>query len=181
MEDALVSDELLGPDWKTRYDTWFHDARPLLESREWVAASRGYPWVRHDTVPMYSLHRPLATLRVALLTSGGLSLPGQPLFDEEALEGDSSYRVIPNRAPTAWTIRHGHYDPRAALRDYNTIFPLDALYRLAEEGFIGSMAAHHYSFDGYQPNPAPFLDRTLPKILRELQADRVDAVVLVPV
>lgn len=172
----------LGPEWRVRYQGWLTSAQPLLEASQWTEAFQTYPWPRFDTAPWTPLKRPLSQSRVALVTSGGLSLAGQPSFDETHVEGDPTWRVIRERSPlTGWTIRHGHYDARQAEIDYNAVFPLDILEDLASEGIIGDVAPRHVSFVGFQPNAARFLGEMVPPMVEMFRQDAVDVVFLAPV
>jgi len=57
---------------------------------------------------------------------------------------------------------------------------LALLREFAQEGRIGELAAHAYSFVGACAQ-TPLLKRTGPKWVERLQAAAIDAVVLVPV
>ena len=64
---------------------------------------KGYPFKRFAprpndpvTTTMTPLRKPLAECSVALATTAGLSLPGQPPFDTTIKMGDSSFREIPS-------------------------------------------------------------------------------------
>jgi len=172
----------LPPGWYERYEAWLERSRPLLEAHEGAAAFRDYPWVTYDDSLLTRPERPLGASRLALVTSGGLSLPGQPPFREEDPLGDATFRWIPGPGPlSGWAIHHGHYDPAAATRDYNAVFPLDIVRRLSEEGTIGSTAARHVSCMGYQTDPGPWLEESVPAITAGLKDEGADAVLLVPV
>ena len=72
-----------------------------------------------------------------------------------------------------------NFDRTGFQLDLNTIFPLDRLNEMANEGMIGSLASYHYSFMG-ATDPTQMEDeaRTLAGIMKK---DGVDAVLLVPV
>jgi D-proline reductase (dithiol) PrdB len=76
---------------------------------------------------------PLATRRIALLTSAGLHRIGDPAFAAV----DLSYRVIPGttRANTL-TMTHSsvHFDRTGFREDVNVVFPIDRLHELASAG-----------------------------------------------
>lgn len=64
----------------------------------------------------------LAESRVALVTSAGVHLKNQPVFD--CLEGDSSYRPIADGISSSeLMISHTHYDHSEADQDINCVFP----------------------------------------------------------
>ena len=72
-----------------------------------------------------------------------------------------------------------NYDRTGFQEDINVAFPIDRLHEMAAAGKIGSVAAYHYSFmgatDPEQMKPA------VDSLIGPLQADNVDAVVLIPV
>jgi D-proline reductase (dithiol) PrdB len=75
---------------------------------------------------------------------------------------------------------HLHIHPRVIAGDINTLFPLERLLSLAAEGEIGGAAERHYSYMGYILEPQALLAESTPAMIRHLEADGVDLVVLVP-
>lgn len=122
--------------------------------------------------------KPLTAARVALVATAGAHLPGHPPF-ERGRGGDASYREIP---ASSRKLRFSHvgYDTRRAEADPDVVFPLALLRRLAAEGEIGELAPRAFSFMGYIPEPQPLLEQTAPAVARQLLADAVDLVLLVP-
>lgn len=168
--------------WRERYGDWLTSVDSLLGERQYGAAFRTYPWVTFHNTPFTRPSRPLGEMRVALVGSCGLSIPGQAPFDESNPLGDSTFRWIPGEKPLpAWRIDHGHYDPAAAREDYNSVFPIDALRELSEEHVIGALAPRHVSFMGYQTDPWTFLANAGEEIVDGLRSHAVDGVLLVPV
>lgn len=121
---------------------------------------------------------PLAERRVAIVSSAGLVLRGEPLF--RAREG--GYRAIPSDTPPNQLL-HSHIsinlDRSGFQEDWNVVFPLDRLRELAAAGMIGSVAATHYSFMG-ATDPAE-MEPHAREVAGRLKADAVDAVILSPV
>ena len=91
--------------------------------------------------------RPLAQSRVAIISTAGLHRHEDSPF----VAGAGDYRVIPDDADTD-TLMMSHvstnFDRTGFFQDVNTSFPIDSLHELVEDGFIGSVAARHYSFMG---------------------------------
>jgi hypothetical protein len=158
----------LPPDWGARYAAWREVALPKIVAHE-NGAYDGYPYV--ELAPMARLAPGARPTRVALVSSGGLSLPDQAPFDPASPEGSPGIRIIPGPGPLpAWRIEHGHYDPTAARTDYNVVLPLDPLRDLVGP----ALAPRHVSFHGYQTNADA--------VVRELALeDHADAALLVPV
>jgi D-proline reductase (dithiol) PrdB len=145
---------------------------------------RAYRWRRIDPVPWAPLRRPLAQVRVALASSAGFVLPGQPPFDERVRGGDPSFRWLPGDTELrdlVETHRSESFDHAGIRRDPNLAFPLDRLRELAAEGRIGEVAPRHLSFMGSITAPGRFVRDTLPEAACALAADGVEAALLVPV
>lgn len=145
---------------------------------------RAYRWRRVDPVPWAPLAKPLAECRLALVSTAGMVLPGQDLFDDSVPGGDFGFREIPGDASVA-DLRDSHrsesFDHAGMRRDPNLAFPLDRLRELVERGRIGSVARRHVSLMGSLTATGRFRRDTLPEVARRLVADGVDVALLVPV
>ncbi|UCC86514.1 MAG: hypothetical protein JSV81_16935 [Anaerolineales bacterium] len=146
-------------------------------------------WVgleRLRAIPWTPLSRPLEESTVALISSAGLALKTDRPFDQEGERrnpwwGDPSYRILPRDARSEEVkLYHLHIHPRLAEQDLNTILPLERLLELEASGEIGRSAPHHYSFMGYILQPEALLEESTPAMIRHMQRDGVNAVVLVP-
>lgn len=151
---------------------------------------KGYPFNRYAprpdnpvTIAMTPLRKPLAACTVALVTTAGLSLPGQPPFDTTIKMGDTSFREFPADMPLQSLEMHQRswaFDHTGVLRDRNLALPLDRLREMRGRGEIGAIAPHHYSFMGSIIGPSKLIKESAPEVARRLAADNVDAVVLTP-
>ena len=122
--------------------------------------------------------RPLPESRLALVTTGGVHLPGQPRFDIDDTAGDCSYREIPTDAENlTWT--HAYHRPDEG-SDLDAVFPLWTLRGLVSSGEVGALNHRHFSFMGAIHDPGPLRERTAPEVAEKLVGDRVDAVLLTP-
>lgn len=152
--------------WRTR---WFLEA---------------YPWRRLDPVPWTPLRKPLAEARVALCSSAGFTIPGQPRFSEEIRGGDTSFRIIHDSVPVT-SLRCSHrsesFDRSGLDRDANLAMPLDRLHELVAGGRIGSAAPRHLSFMGSITAPGRLIRDTAPEAAGILASDSVDLALFVPV
>lgn len=116
---------------------------------------------------------------IALVTTSGVHLKTQKVFDVEA--GDPTVRFIPSvNNEDDLMISHTHFDRSDADRDINCVFPLTRLKELVQAGIIGGVAPTHYGLMGYIPDTEPLIKETIPKIVQQLTAERVDAVLLNP-
>ncbi len=159
-----------------------HLTKRLVQNWIKLETRRGVP----RDIPWTPLAKPLEESRVALVTSAGLALKTDQPFDQEGERrnpwwGDPSFRVLPRMA-TENDVRlyHLHVHPRLAEQDLNTLFPLQRLLELEENGEIGHSAPHHYSFMGYILQPQVLLEESVPAMIRHMRQDGIDAVVLVP-
>lgn len=121
---------------------------------------------------------PLATRRVAIVSSAGLVVRGETPFRGR----DADYRVIPSdTGPADLLISHIsiNFDRTGFQEDRNVVFPLERLNELAGDRAIGSVAQTHYSFMG-ATDPVE-MEPYAREVAGRLKADRVDAVILSPV
>ena len=139
-----------------------------------------YRGKHYEATPHTPLRLPLNECRVALITTAGFFLEGQPPFEG----GDCSYREIPNAIQTQALI-NGHnsaaYDERGLETDPNLAFPLDRFKELETEGKIGSLNHRHFSFMGSITKPKPLIKKTAPEVGQMLKTDDVDVAFLTPV
>jgi len=145
---------------------------------------KAYSWRRIDPVPWTPLKKPLSRCRMALVSSAGFVLPGQPRFDESYRGGDSSFREIPADADVGSLVeshRSEAFDHTGLGEDPNLAFPLDRLRELTAAGRIGEVNRRHLSCMGSITAPGRLMRDTAPSAARLLVEDGVDAALLVPV
>ncbi len=145
---------------------------------------RAYQWRRIDPVPWTPLARPLAECRLGIVSSAGLSAPGQERFDTKARGGDSTFRVIPASADVASLVenhRSRSWDHRGVERDKNLALPLDRVRELVESGRIASQSERHVSVMGSITAPGRFTRDAIPVIAEIFAEEEVDVALLVPV
>lgn len=139
-----------------------------------------YEWVvNEDPPPWQPLRKPLAECRLGLIASGGIYVTGQVAFH---YKDDTSYRVIPRDVKTAdLRATHFAYDFTDARRDPNVVFPIDTLRGLEQEGVIGTLADHAFTFMGGIYSARRVREELAPRLTECLLAEQVDAVLCVPV
>ena len=142
-----------------------------------------YRYRSFDWSPGHRLKVPLKEARVAVVTTAGFHLPGQPRFDPAFKGGDVSFRVIPADADLAH-LQIGHkssaFDHSGIESDPNLALPLDRLEELTSS-HIGSVAPRHFSFMGSITAPGRLMVRSAPEVAGILLSDQVDVVLLTPV
>jgi D-proline reductase (dithiol) PrdB len=144
---------------------------------------KAYRWRALDPVPFARPGKPLAELKLALVATGGLSAPGQSPFDETLRGGDPSSRLVRGSIDVATLAIHQRsedFDHSGFERDRNLGFPLDRLREMSARGEIGPLAPRHLSFVGSITAPGRLMKQTAPAAAEELQADGVEAALLVP-
>ncbi|WP_025769967.1 glycine/sarcosine/betaine reductase selenoprotein B family protein [Thioalkalivibrio sp. HK1] len=142
----------------------------------------GYPpyrWVHNEDPPPFSpFSKALPEARIGLIASGGIYLEGQIAFHHR---DDASFRLIPeNTAGNDLRITHFAYDTGDARIDPGVVFPLARLRDLAREGVIGGLAANACTFMGGIYSSRKVRDALAPALADRMQAESVDAVMLVP-
>ncbi len=171
------------PEFRERYAAWWPQAAPLIERHDYGAAFKDYPWPAFTQSPWAPVTKALAESRIAVVSTGGLYCHERHVpFDAKSGEGDWTWRAIPATVPIGLLgIAHDHFAHEVAREDMNTIFPLDRLRDLAAAGVIGGVAATHYSVMGYCPRAADLAEESAPAIASSLQAEGVDAALVIPV
>lgn len=120
----------------------------------------------------------LSARRICVVSTAGLHCRGDAPFVGYATD----YRVIPGDADMDDLVMSHlstNFDRTGFYQDVNVAFPIDRLRELAEEGVIGSVADHHFSFMG-ATQPAR-MEPVVDDMVAIMKADKVDAVLLVPV
>ena len=129
--------------------------------------------------PAWAPAPPIAQSRIALVTTAGLHVHGDRVFDMTSVE----YRAL-DRDTAGGDIVMSHtsvnFDRSGFAEDVNVVFPIDRFRELEASGAIGSMADVHYSFMGAYLEPGAYAPsaRELATLLR---GDGVDSVFLTPV
>ena len=138
-----------------------------------------YQWVGNDDPPPWRpLLKPLAEARLGLVATGGIYVIGQVAFH---YKDDTSFRAIPTDvATTDLRATHFAYDFTDARRDPNVVFPIDTLRGLVQEGVIGSLAEHAYTFMGGIYSARRVREELAPRLVEQLLAEQVDAALFVP-
>ncbi|MEM7335341.1 MAG: glycine/sarcosine/betaine reductase selenoprotein B family protein [Chloroflexota bacterium] len=124
----------------------------------------------------------LSNSKVGLISSGGFYLPdSQPPFDAENDLGDYTLRKIPwHTSFDDIAIAHTHYDHTAVNQDSEILWPVGHLAAFVEEGIIGSVAEHAFSFSGYLPMAHRTVNELIPEVVATAKTEGLDAAFLVP-
>lgn len=148
-----------------------------------------YRWAKRSTfvtfndIPWAPLKNEIKESRLALITTGGVRLKIQPVFDMLDPDGDPTFREIPSDASTQdLTITHNYYDHTDADRDINIVFPIERVQELKTTGDIGDVNYRHFSFMGHirGRHMDTLINHSAPRVAHSLKDDAVDMVILVP-
>jgi len=143
-----------------------------------------YRWAHYRDVPFQKLEKPLSAARVAIVTTAapyqpdkGDQGPGAP-YNAAA----KFYRVYSSATDAPVDVRVSHVTidrAHTTAEDMNGYFPLAALKDAQGRGRIGAVAPRFHGAPTDRSQVAT-LERDCPELLKRLQEDGVDAVVLVP-
>ena len=142
-----------------------------------------FPAQMNEGSPWTPLRRPLSEARVAIVTTAGLHLRGQPPFVTDHRSPDQSYRRLPSDALPAEIVQSHTsigFDRSGIQRDLNVTYPVDRLRELQERGFIGNLAKDFYSFMGALRKWDRLERESGPEVAALLKQDGVDVVLLTP-
>ena len=144
-----------------------------------------WPCIERKNSPWTAMKKPLSECKVALVTTAGIHLRDDNPFrtDPNMPGGDTSFRVIP-RSSSPLDIVQSHtsiaFDRTGINRDINVTFPMDRLEEMCEQGKIGSLSAHYYSFMGAPTEVTGLINDSAPEVAKRLMEEEVDVVLRTP-
>lgn len=139
-----------------------------------------YPMPFFDHVDIAEPIKDLSSVKIALVTSGGIVPKGNP----DHIESSSASRFgkyplsqVQQLTEETFETAHGGYDPTYANKNPNRVLPVDVLREMEKAGKIGSLHDYYYATVGNGTSVANC--RSYAKqIAEELIADGVQAVIL---
>lgn len=147
----------------------------IVENKDVKLFQSEIPTATMPSIVWTPVTKSLSEMKIALVSGTGVHLKTDERF---TLTSDSSFRIIPEDTSTAdLTVSHGGYDNSDVLADINSMFPLDPLRKLVEEGLIAAIAPRHIGFMGGGGDLKKLANETGPAIADILKKDRVDAAV----
>ena len=143
-----------------------------------------YEWACHDDIPFATLRKPLCEVRIGIVTTAA---PFQPDKGDQGpgapYNGESKFfQVYASPINPFPDVRIAHIAidrAHTTASDIASYFPLTAIIKLAEAGYIGSVSPRFY---GLPTNRSQRTTRDIdsPALLAYCREDNVDAMVLVP-
>ena len=124
------------------------------------------------------LRKPISQSTIGIFTSAGVQLRSDSPLGET---NDLAYRLIDRATPLADLVVAHQTPVRSwALEDLNVAFPRDRLVELEAQGAIGRLAPKAVSMVGSISKFTELLQKTVPAIKEEFDAQNVDLVFLLP-
>lgn len=153
----------------------------LLNQRYRAQGFPAYEWTVNRPAGLTPLAKPLSECNVSMLTSGGVSHCSMPTWDAKA-RNDFRLDVVDSEASGPdFQVSDSYYDTADAEVDVNTVFPIDRLRELSEDGTIGSVSGRLWSgFMGRIYKRTYVTEVAAPALAEELHDDDVDLFLLVP-
>ena len=160
-------------EWAQRYDSWKSTGRADIDGN--------YPFVENKRAPFVPARSALPMLNLGLISSAGAYLDGTEAFDVNSADGDITFREIPTSIE-AEDLRFAArgYDSASLTQDLNSQVPLERLAEFTSNGIIGQLNPAFWSFSGFIPNAALFVDEMLPKLVERMRRYKVQAALLIP-
>lgn len=134
-------------------------------------------------IPWAPFQKPLNESIIAIVTTAGVHLKDQPLFDMKDPDGDPSFRELPSATPSHdYKITHDYYDHADADRDLNIVFPVGRLMEMERAGVIKAAAKVNYGFMGHITgrHVDTLIKKSAPEVAARLKKENADAVLLTP-
>lgn len=165
-------------EWRQQYADW-QEGRGAKAGGDDVGDS--YPFVKNKRAPFSPARSALPMTNLAVISSAGAYLDGTAPFDTATAAGDLSFREIPTSIdPEDLKFAARGYDPTAVNADANSLLPLWRLAEFESNGIIGRLNSVFWSFSGFIPDAARFIDQTTPRFVDRVKAYEVRAALLIP-
>jgi D-proline reductase (dithiol) PrdB len=160
--------------WRDKYRAW--------SSKRGAADDLGnYPFIENTRAPFTAARRALPMMNLALISSAGAYIDGTEPFDTTSADGDFSIREIPFEIEARDLRFAGRgYDRSFVEQDINVELPLARLSEYESNRVIGQLNSVFWSFCGFIPDAATFVETTLPKFIERLRHYDVQGVLLIP-
>jgi D-proline reductase (dithiol) PrdB len=168
--------------FREKYETWFREAKPLIEAHQYPAAFKSYPFPSFLQIPWAPMRIPLSKARVGMVSTAALYRKGKDEPFADTVEGDPRVIEISSDVnPVELDTAHTHIPPEAIRADVNVALPLNPLLALAAEKRIRQVAPRIFSILGYRTRADEVAMDTAPVIAAAMAEDKVSLALIVPV
>ena len=137
---------------------------------------RDYVWAHFEEVPFAPLTKPLAEIRLAVVTTA--ALPGP--WDADTLPPKEVWSAETANPPKALYTNHVAWDKESThTKDRESYLPLGALAGLVHDGVLGGLAPRVHGIPT-EYSHRKTLDVDAPELLRRCREDGADAALFSP-
>ena len=139
--------------------------------------SRPYEWAHYEEVPFVIAEKPVAELRVALVTTASPMLNSTNLTERPS---KSPWSAPTNAPPDALYTEDLAWDKGAThTKDPETFLPIKAWEALISQGSLGELTERFHGVPT-EYSKRRTIERDAPEILTRLREDEAEAAILVP-
>ena len=139
-----------------------------------------YQWFHADSPPAFvAPKKPLSESRLGMISTAGTYVHGQVAY---YYKDDTSIRAIANDTPVS-ELRFSHIMENylvEARQDPCTVFPVEALQALRQEGVIGDLADNYFSCMGGIYSIRRVKEELIPNLAAAVEDEQLDLLLLVP-
>lgn len=139
-----------------------------------------YKWFEADAEPAFTRPvKPLSESRLGMISTAGTYIHGQVAY---FYKDDTSIRAIPSDTPVEH-LRFSHIMENylvEARQDPCTVFPIEALKQLKNEGVIGDVAGNYLSCMGGIYSIRRVREELIPNLESAIEDEQLDLLLLVP-
>jgi len=158
--------------WRERYRSWQSRRSDDLKN---------YPFIENTRAPFTPARRALPLMNLAVISSAGAYIDGTEPFDTTSADGDLNIREIPagiDPGDLRFAVRG--YNGQFVSDDVNAQLPLDRLAEMESNRVIGQLNSVFWSFSGFIPDAATFVETAVRKLVERLNYYDVQGALLIP-
>lgn len=170
------------PKFREKYEPWFREAKALIETHQYPAAFKTYPFLSFDHTPWTPVRVPPEEARLGLVSTAGIFREGIDAPFADTTEGDPKVIELPGDVDlkTLGT-SHPHIPQEPIRADVNVAFPLEHLRAMVREKKVRSLAPRLFSLVGYRIRADEVALETATRIAATMVKDKVNLALIVPV
>ncbi len=139
-----------------------------------------YAWYSADSLPAFAkTGKPLNQSKLGMISTAGTYVHGQVAY---YYKDDTSIRSIPRETPIE-NLRFSHIMENylvEARQDPCTVFPIEALAQLKDEGTIGDLSENYFSCMGGIYSQNRVTTELIPALESAIEKEQLDLLLLVP-
>lgn len=139
-----------------------------------------YQWFKADAEPAFVRPaKPLSESKLGMISTAGTYVHGQVAY---YYKDDTSIRAIPGDTPVE-NLRFSHIMENyliEARQDPCTVFPVEALTSLKNEGVIGDLAQNYFSCMGGIYSTRRVVNELIPNLEQAVSSEELDLLLLIP-